>query len=100
MEERLKLAETVVQRAEGKGPEWYYAMLQVGRLKGWEAEDLTNFLQKAITFEPEFYYSYQAPCGLMPKWRGKDADVENSRRTRPTRLGSKQRNILYWQITQ
>ena len=77
MQERLKLAETELQRAEGKCPEWYYVMLQVGRLKGWEAEDLTDFLQRAITFEPEFYYSYQEVArGLMPKWRGKEGDVE------------------------
>ncbi|HEX3154629.1 MAG TPA: hypothetical protein VHV32_08395, partial [Candidatus Angelobacter sp.] len=56
MQERLKLAEMQLQRAEGKCPEWYYVMLQVGRLKGWEAEDLTAFLQRAITYEPEFYY--------------------------------------------
>ena len=77
MQERLKLAETELQRAEGKCPEWYYVMLQVGRPKGWEAEDLTDFLQRAITFEPEFYYSYQEVArGLMPKWRGKEGDVE------------------------
>ena len=68
MQERLKLAETELQGPNAKCPEWYYVMLQIGRLKGWEAEDLTSFLQRAITFEPEFYYSYQEVArGLMPK---------------------------------
>src|SRR3954462_13913565 len=49
MHERLKLAQTELQRAEGKCPEWYYVMLQLGRLAGWEGEDLTAFLQRAIT---------------------------------------------------
>lgn len=101
MQERLKLAETELQRAEGKCPEWYYVMLQVGRLKGWEAEDLTNFLQRAITFEPEFYYSYQEVArGLMPKWRGKAGDVEKFAEDSANKVGGQAGDILYWQITQ
>jgi hypothetical protein len=101
MQERLKLAETELQRAEGKCPEWYYVMLQIGRLKGWEAEDLTAFLQRAITFEPEFYYSYQEVArGLMPKWRGKEGDVEKFVEDSANKAGGKPGDILYWQITQ
>jgi hypothetical protein len=101
MQERLKLAETELQRAEGKCPEWYYVMLQVGRLKGWEAEDLTVFLQRAITYEPEFYYSYQEVArGLMPKWRGKEGDVEKFAEDSANKVGGKPGDILYWQITQ
>jgi hypothetical protein len=101
MQERLKLAETELQRAEGKCPEWYYVMLQIGRLKGWEAEDLTAFLQRAITYEPEFYYSYQEVArGLMPKWRGKAGDVEKFVDDSANKAGGKAGDILYWQITQ
>jgi hypothetical protein len=101
MHERLQLAETELQRAEGKCPEWYYVMLQVGRLKGWEGEDLTAFLQRAITYEPEFYYSYQEVArGLMPKWRGKEGDVEKFAEDSANKVGGKPGDILYWQITQ
>ena len=101
MQERLKLAETELQRAEGKCPEWYYVMLQIGRLKGWEAEDLTAFLQRAISYEPEFYYSYQEVArGLMPKWRGKEGDVEKFAEESANKAGGKAGDILYWQITQ
>src|SRR6185369_7658092 len=34
MQERLKLAETELG-LDAKCPEWYYVMLQIGRLKGW-----------------------------------------------------------------
>src|SRR6185503_13425069 len=44
MQERLKLAETELG-IDAKCPEWYYVMLQIGRLKGWEAEDLMAMLQ-------------------------------------------------------
>jgi hypothetical protein len=101
MQERLKLAETELQRAEGKCPEWYYVMLQIGRLKGWEAEDLTAFLQRAITYEPEFYYSYQEVArSLMPKWHGKAGDVEKFVEDSANKAGGKAGDILYWQITQ
>jgi hypothetical protein len=101
MQERLKLAETQLQGAEGKCPEWYYVMLQVGRLTGWAAEDLTALLQRAIAYEPEFYYNYQEVArGLMPKWRGKEGDVEKFAEDSATKVGGKPGDILYWQITQ
>jgi Domain of unknown function (DUF4034) len=101
MNERVTLAETELLGAEAKCPEWYYVMLQVGRAKGWEAEDLTAMLQKAIAFEPEFYYSYlEVARSLMPKWHGKDGDVEKFAEESANKAGGKAGDILYWQITQ
>jgi hypothetical protein len=101
MNERLKLAETELLGAEAKCPEWYYVMLQVGRLKGWDPEDFSSMLQKAIAFEPEFYYSYQEVArSLMPKWRGKDGDVEKFAEDSANKAAGKPGDILYWQITQ
>ena len=100
MQERLKLAETELG-PNARCPEWYYVMLQIGRLKGWEAEDLTATLQRAIAYEPEFYYSYQEVArGLMPKWRGKEGDVEKFAEDSANKAGGKAGDILYWQITQ
>src|SRR5712671_1905812 len=90
MHERLKLAETELLGAEAKCPEWYYVMLQIGRLKGWGADDLTAFLQRAIVYEPEFYYSYQEVArSVMPKWRGKEGDVEKFAEESANKAGSK-----------
>ena len=101
MQERLKLAETELLGAEAKCPEWYYVMLQIGRLKGWEIEDLTALLQKAIAFEPEFYYSYQEVArGLMPKWHSKEGNVEKFAEESANKAGSKAGDILYFQIVQ
>ena len=101
MQERLKLAETQLLGADPGCPEWYYVMLQVGRLKGWEADDFSSMLQKAIAFEPEFYYSYQEVArSLMPKWHGKEGDVEKFAEESANKAGSKAGDILYWQITQ
>ncbi|MGZ4854986.1 MAG: hypothetical protein ACXVKH_07195 [Candidatus Angelobacter sp.] len=101
LNERVTLAETELLGAEAKCPEWYYVMLQLGRARGWEAEDLTAMLQKAIAFEPEFYYSYQEVArSLMPKWRGKDGDVERFAEESANKAGGKAGDILYWQVTQ
>ncbi|HEV7676070.1 MAG TPA: hypothetical protein VGQ12_16180 [Candidatus Angelobacter sp.] len=101
MHERLKLAETELLGAEAKCPEWYYVMLQVGRLKSWEVEDLTATLQRSIAYEPEFYYSYQEVArSLMPKWHGKEGDVEKFAEESANKLGGKAGDILYFQIVQ
>ena len=103
-DERLKLAETVLNQSynlPAKCPEWYYVMLQVGRTKGWEIEDLTTLFQRAIAFDPEYYYYYQEQAqNLMPKWRGKEGDVERFATESATKVGGKAGDILYWQITQ
>jgi hypothetical protein len=101
-DERVKLAEDELSQVpEAPCPEWYYVMLQVGRAKGWEADDLTALLQRAMALEPEFYYSYQeVALSLMPKWRGKEGDVEKFAEEQANRIGGKPGDILYWQITQ
>jgi hypothetical protein len=101
-DERVKLAEDELSLVPtAPCPEWYYVMLQVGRAKGWEAEDLTALVQRASAFEPEFYYNYQeVALSLMPKWRGKEGDVEKFAEEQANRIGGKPGDILYWQITQ
>jgi Domain of unknown function (DUF4034) len=103
-EERLKLAETVLNQSyqlPTKCPEWYDVMLQVGRTKGWDMEDLSALFQRAVAFEPDFYYYYQEQAlNLTPKWRGKDGDVEKFADESGNKVGGKPGNILYWEITQ
>jgi hypothetical protein len=99
--ERIKLAEEELLGVHPNCPEWYYVMLQLGRAKGWEAADLTDLLQKAAAFEPEFYYSYQeVALGLMPQWRGKEGDVEKFTEASANAVGGKAGDMLYWQIMQ
>lgn len=101
-DERVKLAEDELSQVPtAPCPEWYYVMLQVGRAKAWEAEDLTALLQRATAFEPEFYYNYQeVALSLMPKWRGKEGDVEKFTEEQANRAGGKPGDILYWLIMQ
>jgi hypothetical protein len=101
MRERLKLAETELLGAEARCPESFYVMVQVGRLKGWDAEDMAATLQRAAAFEPEFYYSYQEVArSLLPRWRGKEGDVEKFAEESANKAGGKAGDILYFQIVQ
>jgi hypothetical protein len=104
LDERLKLSETVLNQSynlPAKCPEWYVAMLQVGRTKGWEIEDLTTLFQRSLAFDPEYYYYYQEQAlNLTPRWRGKAGDAEKFAEETANRGGSKAGNILYWEVAQ
>jgi hypothetical protein len=100
----VKLAETILNQASdlpAKCPEWYDVMLQVGRAAGWELEDLNTLLQRAVAFEPQYYYVYQQHAlTLTAKWRGKEGDAEKFAEESANQAGGKPGNILYWQIAQ
>jgi len=103
-DERAKLAETELNQAyeiPAKCPEWFYVMLQTARARGWQIEDLTTLFQRAIAFDPDFYYYHlEFALSLTPKWRGKDGDAERFAQESADRVGGKAGDILYWQITQ
>ena len=101
---QLKRAETILNQAselQVKCPEWYDVMLQVGRAKGWELQDLNTVLERAVAFEPQYYYVYQQQAlTLTPKWRGREGDAEKFAEEQANRMGGKPGDILYWQIAQ
>jgi Domain of unknown function (DUF4034) len=103
-DERAKLAEAELNQSfelPAKCPEWYYVMLQTARARGWEAADLTTLFQRAIEFEPEFYYyNLELALSLTPRWRGKEGDAEKFAEESANRVGGKAGDILYWQIAQ
>jgi hypothetical protein len=102
--ERLKAAETLLNQAsdlEEKCPEWYDVMLQVGRSEGWELQDLSTLFQRAVAFEPLYFYFYrQQALTLTPRWRGKEGDAEKFAEEQANRVGGRPGDILYWQMAQ
>ncbi len=101
---QLKVAETVLNQAsnlQAKCPEWYNVMLQVARAKGWELEDMNTLLQRAVAFEPQYFYAYQQQAlTLTPLWRGKEGDAEKFAEEQANRVGGKPGDILYFQIAE
>jgi hypothetical protein len=102
--ETLKQAESIMNRASdlpAKCPEWYNVMLQIGRAKAWEPADLNTLFQRAVAFEPQYFYFYQQQAlALTPKWRGQEGDVEKFAEEQANRVGGKPGDILYWLIAQ
>jgi hypothetical protein len=101
---QVRQAETILNGAselQVKCPEWYDVMLQVGRAKGWELQDLNTLLERAAAFEPGYFYVYlQQALTLTPKWRGREGDAEKFAEEQGNRVGGKAGDILYWQIAQ
>ena len=101
---QVKQAETILNGAselQVKCPEWYDVMLQVGRAKGWELQDLNTLLERAVAFEPGYYYVYlQQALTLTPKWRGREGDAEKFAEEQANKVGGKPGDILYWLIAE
>jgi hypothetical protein len=101
---QVRQAETILNGAselQVKCPEWYDVMLQVARAKGWELQDMNTLLERAVAFEPGYFYVYlQQALTLTAKWRGREGDVEKFAEEQANRVGGKAGDILYWQIAQ
>jgi hypothetical protein len=101
---QVRQAETILNGAmelQAKCPEWYDLMLQVGRAKGWELQDLNTLLERAVAFEPGYYYVYEEQAlALTPKWRGREGDAEKFAEEQANRVGGKAGDSLYWLIAQ
>ena len=101
---QVKQAETILNGAselQVKCPEWYDVMMQVGRAKGWELQDLSTLLERAAAFEPGYFYVYQQMAlTLTPKWRGREGDAEKFAEEQANKVGGKPGDILYWLIAE
>jgi hypothetical protein len=76
-------------------------MLQVGRAKGWELQDLNTLLERAAAFEPGYFYVYQEQAlTVTPKWRGHEGDAEKFAEEQANRVGGKAGDMLYWLIAE
>jgi hypothetical protein len=99
---QVKQAETILNGAsdlQAKCPEWYDVMMQVGRAKGWELQDMNRLLERAVALEPGYFYVYQQlALTLTPKWRGREGDAEKFAEESANGVGGKPGDILYWQI--
>ena len=81
---------------ETKCPEWYVEMMEVAQGEGWDLEQETALLQKAIAFEPSYYYYYRMHANyLLPKWHGEAGDVARFAEESANRVGGNDGDIVY-----
>jgi hypothetical protein len=85
-------------------PDWYRAMIDTGRIEGWDRERVDALFEEAITLEPNYLHVYSAMARyLTPRWRGDDGDWEAFAERSADRLRGREGSVVYshiaWQIS-
>lgn len=100
--ERLQLASGALKEAAGlktKCPHWYFVLLEIARMQGWEKAHVRAVLDTAIAFEPAYYHSYREYANfLLPKWSGDEGEAEAFAEEASKRVGGKEGAFLYFEI--
>jgi hypothetical protein len=100
--ERLQLAAKTLKEAStlpAKCPDWYLAMQLLAQDMGASREEQTAFFEKAIAFEPDYYYYYRTQAKtLLPKWGGKEGEMTAFAARIADRVGGKKGDMIYFRI--
>jgi len=100
--ERSEMARKTLEEAQTlptKCPEWFLAMMVVASGQEWDEEKQTALFERAVAFNPEYYYYYQNYAELkLPKWGGEEGDVAAFAEAMADRIGGKKGDLLYYQI--
>lgn len=100
-ERTQKAAEILMEAAKlpAKCPQWYLMMERVGRAQGLSKEQLTAVFEKAIAFDPDYFFYYQEHAvSLLPKWMGEPGDVAAFAAESDRRVGGKKGAAIYYLI--
>jgi Domain of unknown function (DUF4034) len=100
--ERVKTARKILEEAQtlpAKCPEWFFAMHVVGVSEGWDREQMDALFEKAIAFEPEYYYYYRAQArDSLPKWGGEEGDAARFAEKMADRIVGEKGDLMYYEI--
>src|SRR5262249_29738339 len=81
-----------------KCPEWFLTMQSVAMYQQWDGEQMNALFQKAISFEPDYYYYYRMMAmNLLPKWGGAEGEVAKFADAVTMRRGTGG-DVLYYEI--
>jgi hypothetical protein len=100
--ERVHKGQTILEEAEAlpqKCPEWYVARIENARSEQWEQDRLQALFQKAVAFEPDYYYYYRMLAdSLLPKWGGEEGDAARFAAAVADGIGGKKGDLIYFEI--
>ena len=100
--ERATKAKQILDEASAlsaKDPEWYVAMQQVALAQGWERTANQALLERAVKFEPAYYYYYRMYANsIMPRWGGEDGEVEEYVAKTADSIGGDAGDMLYFRV--
>lgn len=82
-----------------KCPEWYVAMQDVALAQDWTPSAKWALLQKAVAFEPGYYYYYRIYANSrLPQWGGGEGEVEEFLEKAADRVGGISGDALYFHV--
>jgi hypothetical protein len=101
--EHTAKAKQVLEEAStlsAKDPEWYVAMQYVALAQGWEASANQALLERAIKFEPTYYYYYRmyASSITRPMSGGEEGEVGKILGKVANSIGGDAGDILYFRV--
>ncbi len=98
--ERTAKAKQTLEEASAlpaKCPEWYVAMQNVALAQGWELDARQALLDKAVKFEPAYYYYYRLYANsIQTKWGGEEGEVAKFLQKTADQIGGEAGDILYF----
>jgi Domain of unknown function (DUF4034) len=105
--ERMAPAEGILMSGAGGAArtlEWYRAMIDLGRVQGWDSPRVEALFEQAVALEPRYLHVYSAMARyLTPRWQGGDGDWEDFAERSAERLGGREGSVVYshiaWQIS-
>lgn len=82
-----------------KDPEWYLVMQQVALAQGWNKVQARQLLERAIAFQPDYYYYYRMYANfVLPKWYGEPGESESFAQESADRIRGEQGDIIYFRV--
>lgn len=100
--QRIQLARQTLEDAstlKQKCPEWFHVMQTVALAQAWDKAEALALFEKAIAFEPNYYYYYLAYSNfLLPKWYGEEGESEAFLSTAASKVGASTGDITYYKV--
>ena len=80
-------------------PEWFAEMQTVAQAQSWDAERAASLFNKAVTFEPSYFYFYKYHASyLLPKWDGQENEAAAFAKKSANAVGGPEGDFLYFHI--
>jgi Domain of unknown function (DUF4034) len=100
--ERIQRARDTLEQAESltpRDPQWFRSMQTVALAQGWDRNQADDLLQHASSFEPAYFYFYNAHANfLLPEWYGKRGEAEAFAQSIADRIGGTDGDYIYARI--
>ena len=79
-------------------PEWFAEMQTVALAQSWDAARSAALFDKAVTFEPTYFYFYKYYANYLPQWDGKVNEAAAFATKSANAVGGPEGDFLYFHI--